>query len=132
MTKQSKRILGIDPTVEEELSLKLAVGDQSHEEVVRMGKRSSHRIIESLRAYLVSRGVELSDISGLVVKRGPGSFTGLRVGVAIANALSYALKIPLVGEEGSAWFDQGCLDLEKGSHHPIVEPLYSNPPHITR
>lgn len=34
-------------------------------------------------------------LKGIEVETGPGSFTGLRVGVSVANALGYALKIPV-------------------------------------
>lgn len=131
MTKASKCILGMDSTVEEELCLKLVVGRRFHEKTVKIGTRSAHRIIGSLEEYLASQGITRADLSGLVVKRGPGSFTNLRVGVAIANALCYALNVPLVGEEGEAWFDQGVSAIEHGVNHVIVEPLYTHAPHVT-
>lgn len=52
----------------------------------------------------------LSTITEIEVNTGPGSFTGLRVGVSIANALGFALKIPVNGKKVS--------DLD------IVEPQY--------
>lgn len=131
MTKASKCILGMDSTVEEELCLKLVVGRRFHEQTVKIGTRSSHRIIESVEKYLASRDLTHTDLSGLVVRRGPGSFTSLRVGVAIANALCYALKVPLVGERGETWFDRGVSAIEHGVNHKIVEPLYSHAPHVT-
>lgn len=42
---------------------------------------------------------KLSEIDGIKVKLGPGSFTGLRVGAAIANALGFLLKIPINGKK---------------------------------
>lgn len=53
------------------------------------------------------------DITILEVNPGPGSFTGTRVGVAIANALGFALGIPVNGQTDP------------------VEPIYSSPPSIT-
>jgi len=41
----------------------------------------------------------LKDISEIKVETGPGSFTGLRVGVAVANALAWTLKIPVNGKK---------------------------------
>lgn len=38
-------------------------------------------------------------LEGIEVEKGPGSFTGLRVGVAVANALGYALGIPVNGKK---------------------------------
>lgn len=39
------------------------------------------------------------DLSGIEVETGPGSFTGLRVGVSVANALGFALGIPVNGKK---------------------------------
>lgn len=41
----------------------------------------------------------LKDLTGIRVNLGPGSFTGLRVGVSIANTLGYLLKIPINGNK---------------------------------
>lgn len=42
---------------------------------------------------------ELHTLEGIEVEKGPGSFTGLRVGVSVANALSFALGIPVNGKK---------------------------------
>ncbi len=39
--------------------------------------------------------LKLKDISEIKVNTGPGSFTGLRVGISVANALGFFLKIPI-------------------------------------
>lgn len=41
--------------------------------------------------------VEFKDLTGIEVKGGPGSFTGLRVGASVAQALGFALNIPVNG-----------------------------------
>jgi len=43
--------------------------------------------------------VEPEDLSAIQINVGPGSYTGLRVGLAIANTLSFALKIPINGKK---------------------------------
>ena len=48
-------------------------------------------------AMLSEAGWSLSDLEGIVVGVGPGSFTGIRVGMAAAKGLAYALEIPLYG-----------------------------------
>jgi tRNA threonylcarbamoyladenosine biosynthesis protein TsaB len=52
------------------------------------------RVIDEL---LTRNGVTLPELTGLVSGLGPGSFTGLRIGLSCLKGLSYALKIPLVG-----------------------------------
>jgi tRNA threonylcarbamoyladenosine biosynthesis protein TsaB len=43
--------------------------------------------------------INITDLDEVEVNVGPGSFTGLRVGIAIANALSFLLKIPVNGKK---------------------------------
>ena len=43
--------------------------------------------------------VEPENLSAIQINVGPGSYTGLRVGLAIANTLSFALKIPVNGKK---------------------------------
>lgn len=44
-------------------------------------------------------GVNLSDLKAVAVSKGPGSYTGLRIGVSAAKGLCYALSIPLIALE---------------------------------
>ena len=48
---------------------------------------------------LKGKGLTLKDIDSIEVNTGPGSFTGIRVGMSIANALSFSLKIPVNGKK---------------------------------
>jgi tRNA threonylcarbamoyladenosine biosynthesis protein TsaB len=54
-------------------------------------------VLEDLDALLRRGGVRDSQVEGLVVGIGPGSFTGLRMGLATARALAFALELPLAG-----------------------------------
>ena len=67
-----------------------------------------------IKSILGKENINPEDIDEIKVNPGPGSFTGTRVGVAIANMLSYALEIKV-----------------NGSHTP-VEAIYSSPPSITK
>ncbi|MEP7256633.1 MAG: tRNA (adenosine(37)-N6)-threonylcarbamoyltransferase complex dimerization subunit type 1 TsaB [Ferruginibacter sp.] len=50
----------------------------------------------AIRKLTVSTGIKLSGIDAVAVTAGPGSYTGLRVGMASAKGLCYALKKPLI------------------------------------
>lgn len=50
---------------------------------------------------LQSEGLSISDIKEIDVNLGPGSFTGLRVGVAVANTLGWQLHVPVNGSLAS-------------------------------
>lgn len=54
-------------------------------------------VLEDVDALLRRGGVRDSQVEGIAVGTGPGSFTGLRMGLAAARALSFALEIPVAG-----------------------------------
>lgn len=60
-----------------------------------------------------SMGLSPQDITEIEVNPGPGSFTGTRVGVTLANALAFSLGLKINGQE------------------PPIEPIYSSEPNIT-
>ncbi len=59
----------------------------------KRGKPGDQNVLELIEKLLKKQNIALKDINSIQVKTGPGSFTGLRVGVSIANALSFALGI---------------------------------------
>ena len=85
-----------------------------------------------IEALLTSRGKTLQDISGIVAFQGPGSFTGLRIGLSVANALASGLGVPIVGRMGDAWIADGIEGLLGGSSDEVLMPEYGAPVHITQ
>jgi tRNA threonylcarbamoyladenosine biosynthesis protein TsaB len=64
------------------------------------------QIIPAIHELLRGASVTVADLEGLAISIGPGTFTGLRVGLATMTAFRFALGIPLVGVstlEGLAW-----------------------------
>ncbi len=55
------------------------------------------RLTPEAENLLSSAGIEPSELGALAVSLGPGSFTGLRIGLACAKAMAFALNIPIVG-----------------------------------
>lgn len=51
----------------------------------------------NLQAMLKMQRLTPADLTGIVVARGPGSFTGLRIGMSLAKAMAYAQDIAVVG-----------------------------------
>ena len=84
-----------------------------------------------IEALLKSIGKDWSDISGLVCFEGPGSFTGLRIGLSVGNALAYGLSAPIVGSRGKDWVEMGIKKLLAGKNDQLVMPHYGSEPHIT-
>lgn len=88
-------------------------------------------IHRKLKELLDSRKLGLNDLEGVVVFKGPGSFTGLRIGLSVANALAYSLGLPLVAEAGERWPESGAGRLAAGQNDVAAMPDYGAPPHIT-
>lgn len=97
---------------------------QAHRELAN----TLHVKIERL---LASQKKTWQDIEGIVAYQGPGSFTGLRIGLTVANTLSYALKVPAVGQMGDSWAENGIARLMNGESDQLVMPEYGAPVHIT-
>ncbi|MDB5166350.1 MAG: hypothetical protein JWM37_422 [Candidatus Saccharibacteria bacterium] len=87
-----------------------------------------HSKIDSL---LKDHGKSPHDIQGVITFQGPGSFTGLRIGLSVTNALSYALQVPHVGGQGENWIKDGTAELATATGPSVVLPEYGAPVHIT-
>ena len=64
-------------------------------------------LAKDLLAELKNLTDDFREISAVVVYEGPGSFTGLRIGITVANAISYAKNVPVFGASGEDWFERG-------------------------
>lgn len=62
------------------------------------GMDKSEQALGLIDEILKKNKKKMSDITEIEVNLGPGSFTGLKVGVAIANTLGFALDIPVNGQ----------------------------------
>ncbi len=95
-------------------------------------RRLALELLEQLEIFLKENKVTFQDLDGLVVFRGPGSFTGLRIGITVMNTLADSLNIPIVGESGDDWKEVGLQRLSSNNIDKIVLPKYGSPPHITK
>ena len=90
-------ILAID-TATRWASIALYDGEQVHSEETWHSERNhTVELMPSLVRLLDRQRVSPQELTGVVVALGPGSFTGLRIGLSVAKGLALALKVPLVG-----------------------------------
>ena len=60
------------------------------------GKTYSAQLVPAIRAMLSAEGIDLATLEAIVAVNGPGSFTGIRVGLSTAKGLAEALQVPIV------------------------------------
>ena len=87
---------------------------------------------------LIKPKFKYSQIQGVVVSRGPGGFTSIRIGIITANTFSYALDIPIVGLKKNEYSDfadlskKGIKKLKRTNNKDIIIPFYGREPNITK
>lgn len=89
--------LFIDTSKRAEVIVKIKSNGKVYEKNVK--NIQSQNVLKLINQLLKSNKIKLSKISEIRVNEGPGSFTGLRVGVAVANALGFSLSIPVNGKK---------------------------------
>ena len=75
----------------------IAAGVERGRSVADLGKGHAEHLMATIDEALSASGLSYAGIGALAVSVGPGSFTGVRVGVATARGLALALKIPATG-----------------------------------
>lgn len=90
-------ILGIDTATDQ---VSAAIG--GHEGVLgsvtmARGRRHAETLVPAIDFLRQQTGIGLDELGVVAVDVGPGLFTGMRVGVATAKAMAYALRVPVIG-----------------------------------
>ena len=101
-------------------------------ELWQADRRLALELLGRLETFLHSAGKTFADVTGLLVYRGPGSFTGLRIGITVMNTIAYAESIPIVGSNGSDWLDDGISYLQNEENDQVVLPEYGADARITK
>lgn len=101
------------------------------------GKKAGEKLLILANRLLAAGRAKTAAIEGIGVVSGPGNFTGLRSGLASANALAYAWKIPVAGLKATEFktrqelVDRLVKKLLKTKKSAIVLPFYGQAPNIT-
>lgn len=92
--------LKLNSTNREQITVELWDNSARIDKLVEKQKVGSQVLLPLIVKILKSNKKNFSDLTEVTVNTGPGSFTGTRVGVAVANALGFALNIPVNGKKG--------------------------------
>lgn len=88
-------------------------------------------LIKEIQQFLHKNNANFTTLEGLVVYSGPGSFTGLRIGLTVANTIAYGQNISIVGVTGDDWQQTGLQKLSRGENDKITLPHYGAEANIT-
>lgn len=91
----------------------------------------SDTLLVKIEELLVSADADKASLTAIVAYQGPGSFTGLRIGLSVANTLAYALNIPITAAEGENWQQQSLQQLRVVKSYTPVVPEYGAEANIT-
>lgn len=100
------RILAID-TATEMCSVSLSVSGEVHSREVLAANRHSSIVLGMVDELLAEAGIRLNQLDLLVNDIGPGSFTGIRIGLGVAQGLAYGADLPLLGVDALATLAKG-------------------------
>jgi tRNA threonylcarbamoyladenosine biosynthesis protein TsaB len=96
------------------------------------GRALSDELLGRIQEFLTAHGATTHNLTGIIIYSGPGSFTSLRIGHTVANALADALNIPVVGALGEDWTAAGLRALPGTPAGRPALPHYGAEANITR
>jgi tRNA threonylcarbamoyladenosine biosynthesis protein TsaB len=88
-------------------------------------------LLEYLKTQLAAQSKTWNDLTGIGVRQGPGSFTGLRIGITVLNTIADTKGLPIVGETGDDWRKTALDRLARGENDQLVMPIYGREATIT-
>ena len=105
------KILAVD-TATEACSAALLVGEKVFSRWEEAPRDHTRKILPMVQAVLEDAGISLSDLDAIAFGRGPGSFTGVRIGISVAQGLAFGAGVPLIGISTLAAMAQGAYRLD--------------------
>ena len=90
-----QKVLLIDASSNKEIKVGIRIDKKEYEMRKKIGYQKAQVVLPMIDKLLRQYVIGIRNLTSIQVNTGHGSFTGIRVGMSIANALSFALKIPV-------------------------------------
>lgn len=107
-------------------------GEELKKDIWLSERRLADELLARLEDFLKSAHKTWDDLTGLVVFLGPGSFTGLRIGITVMNTIAFTKHIPIAGAKNDDWLVDGASNLANGEDDRQCVPFYGAEPNITQ
>ena len=103
-------ILNID-TSNDFFSVALSIDNQCIDEIKSTeNQRQAEQLTPCIKHILDRQNLVFAQLKAIAISRGPGSYTGLRIGTSVAKGICFAQNIPLIGIDTLQILTQGLLD----------------------
>ncbi|MBI2195789.1 MAG: tRNA (adenosine(37)-N6)-threonylcarbamoyltransferase complex dimerization subunit type 1 TsaB [Candidatus Levybacteria bacterium] len=93
------KTLLIDASDNKKIVVGLKIDSKEFVKKKKLDTSKAQATLPMIMEILLENNLTLKDLDAIKVNTGPGSFTGLRVGMSVANALGFALRIPVNGKK---------------------------------
>ena len=114
------KILVIDTSCKTSMAALAENGNVISSIALNDNKTHSVKMLPSIEYILEASGIEPTELNAIAVTNGPGSYTGLRIGVTTAKSFAYTLQLPLIGINT---LDALAVSCEPQSDDTLVCPL---------
>ncbi len=114
------------------VELTLIDGDRRQDYQWQADRNLARDMLAFIRDKLAEHAMTFNDITGIGVFRGPGSYTGLRIGMAVLNTIASDQSVPIVGSAVQDWQTECITRLESNENDAIILPEYGGDAHITK
>ncbi|MBJ6894267.1 tRNA (adenosine(37)-N6)-threonylcarbamoyltransferase complex dimerization subunit type 1 TsaB [Vibrio cholerae] len=111
----SVKILALD-TATERCSVALLIGNTVYSRSEIAPRDHTKKVLPMVDEVLKEAGVTLQELDALAFGRGPGSFTGVRIGIGIAQGLAFGADLPMIGISTLAAMAQAAYRLQGLTH----------------
>lgn len=112
----------------------ILVGDDSEKVTYtwEANRTLARDMLQFLKDKLAENNAGFDSLTGIGVHSGPGSYTGLRIGITVLNTLAESKNIPIVGVSGDDWAEVCLSRLHNGENDTLVMPYYGGEAHVTQ